>query len=783
MKKERKIKRLRKRAIWPAVVEMIITETIIIVLTSLICVLALFGIINTVVMQNMKESSTLVQTVNESWNTESHLALQNRLSEYTSSFSDITQIILDDRSTRDGNRSSHDGNKSDRDTNGAPFNETSATITSHFPALEPFYNEEAQRLLDETGMIHFIDPDYSKPFETLFDNIEKDYKIIRHHRAIVSEMSDVPGNSDSTQISDSAQSSDSARKSVFDDDFDPDDVDFDFEDFDDPLDFDFDEDIKHPTHFLYSPKYFIKSIRIDKLLKNRNYINWASREVTFMHTISIYKTDIPNVNVCTRNVFSINAFQFSLVCFVLQFFLLVIFLNGVYEIKKIITLVHERRRLNQLITTDIITGGYNKEYFMQKAGKEINRNRRKYAVVQLRLEKYRNFCTAYGLHQGENLLEEIYSNISNILGKKEILAHVEKSDFALLLEYHSSEDLNIRIKNIMNTIRERSNGRHLTFSAGVCQVASKNDDAAQLLTFAGIAIPKTPTINDEIEWFSDSMKEDQVWERRIEDDMEEALYKHEFQVYLQPKYSTKQERLSAAEALVRWVHPVIGFISPGKFIPLFEKNGFILQLDDYMLTEVARLQANWLSQGKKLVPISVNVSRAHFAEDNLAEHITYIVDRFKVPHEYIELELTESAFFDDKATLLNTVRKLKDSGFKVSMDDFGAGYSSLNSLKELPLDIIKLDAEFFRSVDDITRSNLIVGETISLAKKLGMQIVAEGIETREQVDFLAQQDCDLIQGFYFSKPLPVSEFEERAFSSSNSSNSSTNTSTAPKQLN
>ena len=728
---------------------MIITETIIVVLTSLICLLALFGIINTVVMQNMKESHTLVQTVNDFWNTESPLDLQNRLSEYTGTFNDITEIILDDRSACNTNSTPRNGNSGALNTN-------SDTITTHFPALEPFYNEESQRILDETGMIHFIDPDHSKPFNTLFDNIEKDYKIIRHYRVKV------------TEISDSAGNSDYAPKSVFDDDeaddFDPDDVDFDFGDFDDPLDFDFDEDIKHPTHFLYSPKYFVKSIRIDNLLKNRNYINWASREVTFMHTISIYKTDIPDVNICTRNVFSINAFQFSLVCFVFQFFLLVILLNGIYEIKKIITLVHERRRLNQLITTDIITGGNNKEYFMQKAGKEIYRNRRKYAVVQLRLEKYRNFCTAYGLRQGENLLEEIYSNISNILGKKEILAHVEKSDFALLLEYHSSDELNIRIKNIMNTIRERCNGRHLTFSAGVCQVASRNDDAAQLLTFAGIAIPKTPTINDEIEWFSDSMKEDQVWERRIEDDMENALYKHEFQVYLQPKYSTKQETLSAAEALVRWVHPVIGFISPGKFIPLFEKNGFILQLDDYMLTEVARLQANWLSQGKKLVPISVNVSRAHFAEDNLAEHICYIVDRFKVPHEYIELELTESAFFDDKATLLDTVRKLKDLGFKVSMDDFGAGYSSLNSLKELPLDIIKLDAEFFRSVDDINRSNLIVGETIALAKKLGMQIVAEGIETREQVDFLAKQDCDLIQGFYFSKPLPVSEFEERAFS-------------------
>ena len=259
------------------------------------------------------------------------------------------------------------------------------------------------------------------------------------------------------------------------------------------------------------------------------------------------------------------------------------------------------------------------------------------------------------------------------------------------------------------------------------------------------------------------MKEEQVWERQIEDDMKKALDNHEFQVYLQPKYSTKEEVLSAAEALVRWIHPTLGFISPGKFIPIFERNGFILQLDDYMLTEVAKLQAEWINQGKRLVPISVNVSRAHFAEDNLAEHICSVVDGYNVPHQFIELELTESAFFDDKAVLLETIRKLKSYGFKVSMDDFGAGYSSLNSLKELPLDIIKLDGEFFRSVEDKNRSQLIVGETIALAKKLGMQIVAEGIETREQVDFLASLDCDLIQGFYFSKPLPVSEFEERAY--------------------
>ena len=229
-------------------------------------------------------------------------------------------------------------------------------------------------------------------------------------------------------------------------------------------------------------------------------------------------------------------------------------------------------------------------------------------------------------------------------------------------------------------------------------------------------------------------------------------------------YSTKKEQLSAAEALVRWIHPEYGFVSPAKFIPIFERNGFITKLDDFMLTEVSKLQAKWLAEGRKLVPISVNVSRAHFSQYDLAEHICTIVDTYKVPHEYIELELTESAFFDDKQILLDTIKKLKSFGFKVSMDDFGAGYSSLNSLKELPLDIIKLDAQFFRDIEDKKRADLIVCDTIKLAKKLGMQIVAEGIETREQVDFLAGQHCDLIQGFYFAKPLPIEEFVERAYS-------------------
>ena len=247
-------------------------------------------------------------------------------------------------------------------------------------------------------------------------------------------------------------------------------------------------------------------------------------------------------------------------------------------------------------------------------------------------------------------------------------------------------------------------------------------------------------------------------EQDIESHMEEALENKEFKVYLQPKYSPEGGRMGGAEALVRWISPTSGFISPGEFIPIFEKNTFIIQLDEYMLEEVCKLQRMWLDEGKTLVPISVNISRIHLLDEGLILMILHIVDYYKLPHDCIELELTESAFFDDKKKLIHTVEELKKNGFVVSMDDFGSGYSSLNTLKDLPFDVVKLDGEFFRKMEDQTRSRIIIEDTITLAKHLELQVVAEGIEEKEQVEFLKSMGCDLIQGYYFAKPMPAEEF-------------------------
>ena len=436
----------------------------------------------------------------------------------------------------------------------------------------------------------------------------------------------------------------------------------------------------------------------------------------------------------------------------------------------VVAFIHQlvdRRRFEEIINLDTVTGGNNWLYYVKKASKILRRNRYRhnhYAVVSISMMKFTNYCTCYGVSNGEALLEKFYTSLQECVGKKEVAVRHEHAEFALLLLMEDEVSLEQRLKKITFMMSSVIPDQCFHFAIGVYIIDRNEDNITEIYNSAAIA--RNCCAGDsvkEICYFTAEMYNEQVWERKVENDMEKALYNHEFEVYLQPKYDTMKETLSAAEALVRWNHPTEGSVPPGKFIPIFESNGFIVQLDDFMLTEVCRLQAAWISRKEPVVPISVNVSRAHFTKNDLAEHICKIVDFFKVPHSVIELELTESAFFDDKTAMLNTVKKLRNVGFKVSMDDFGAGYSSLNTLKEIPLDVVKLDAEFFRGKDEMNRGRLIVEETISLAKKLNMQIVAEGIETREQVDFLKKNGCDLIQGFFFAKPMSVPDFEKSAF--------------------
>jgi len=474
-----------------------------------------------------------------------------------------------------------------------------------------------------------------------------------------------------------------------------------------------------------------------------------------------------NYSIYVLNNIPIYDYDLLFLIIIMVLVMVLVFVFSIYYIISLVNIVRSQRKITKILYTDIATGGNNWIYFVKKASKILKRNsnRNSYAMVTFSMDKYRSFCTCFGVKEGQELIEKLYRILKKNINKNELIAYRENADFAMFIMYNDKDDIISRLDNLGKLINTNINNFKLYFSAGVCLIDDTQKDIDGLYNNAIIAKSMLgDDIDQKVAFFDIEMNKQQLWERKIEDDMDKALVTREFKVYLQPKYSTNDEKLSGAEALVRWVHSTEGLIPPNRFIPIFEQNGFILQLDDYMLEEVAGQQAKWIAEGKKVFPISVNISRAHFTREDLAEHVCEIVDKYNIPHNIIELELTESAFFDDKPVLIETVRKLKEYGFIVSMDDFGAGFSSLNSLKELPIDVLKIDADFFKDTGSVDRGLLIVSEVIDLGKKLDMKIVAEGIENREQVNFLAEQECDLIQGYYFAKPMPIEEFEKSYFS-------------------
>jgi EAL domain-containing protein (putative c-di-GMP-specific phosphodiesterase class I) len=265
----------------------------------------------------------------------------------------------------------------------------------------------------------------------------------------------------------------------------------------------------------------------------------------------------------------------------------------------------------------------------------------------------------------------------------------------------------------------------------------------------------------DIAYYDDSFREKMLYEQQITNYMEEALKTKQFQVYFQPKYQLESEKMAGAEALVRWIHPEEGFMSRGEFIPLFEKNGFITELDTFVWEETCRKIALWIETYGKYVPVSVNVSRKDIYKQDLPILLLNIVHKYGLEPKHLHLEITESAYTENPEQLISVVGKLKEEGFVIEMDDFGSGYSSLNMLAELPIDILKLDMKFVQNKGPHSKNESIMSCMIELAKKIDLIVVAEGVEEQKQIDMLREMKCDIVQGYYFSKPLPADDFEKR----------------------
>lgn len=424
-------------------------------------------------------------------------------------------------------------------------------------------------------------------------------------------------------------------------------------------------------------------------------------------------------------------------------------------------------KLKKALYLDVTTGGTNWLKFKQDASREIKKGKKRYALVSFDIYKYRIFCDIHGHKRANEVLVEIYNLTSKFVKRKEYFAHNTADNFDMFLLYTDEKSMRERLMEFSNQLNSSEKLNGLRFAFGVYVVDNKNISINRMSTLANMSKDndklKDFTLKETISFFTKDMHDKIIRETEFLNQFEDAIKNEEFLLYVQPKYDLMSEKLSAGEALVRWQTKDGSFINPAEFIPVFENNGCIAQLDHYMLDTVCKKQRQWLDMGLKVVPISVNLSRASFSDKLLARNILKLVDSYKLSHNLIELEVTESAFFDNKSLLIDTVQKLRNYGFSVSIDDFGAGYSSLNSLKELPIDIIKIDGGFFRDISnkDVEKSNIIVYNTIRLANELHLKVVAEGVETSEQIEYLRSLGYNiLIQSYYYSKPLPCLEYQK-----------------------
>ena len=300
---------------------------------------------------------------------------------------------------------------------------------------------------------------------------------------------------------------------------------------------------------------------------------------------------------------------------------------------------------------------------------------------------------------------------------------------------------------------------HLNLSIGVYQIKKEDSEINKILDKAFMARAKIKGLYDNNFYIFDEVIENQLLEeQKIESSMEEALENREFKVVYQPKTITKTEKVTGAEALVRW-NKNGEMISPGKFIPLFEKNKFIIKLDLYIFEQVCQDMNCWREKYGFMPIIGVNFSKTHFIDENFIKDYVEITDKYRIPRNKIDLEITESAAIDENIDTIKILNKIKEQGFTISIDDFGTGYSSLSMIQSMPIDIIKIDKVFVDKAD-LQSQNNIINYIMVIAKHLGVKTIVEGVETKEQVEFIRKLGCDVIQGYYYSKPISREEFEE-----------------------
>ncbi len=410
---------------------------------------------------------------------------------------------------------------------------------------------------------------------------------------------------------------------------------------------------------------------------------------------------------------------------------------------------------------DSLTGLLKRESFYTQTATLLQNNvGREYTIAYFDISYFKSINDLFHVEMGNMVLKTAAGSFQLVTNGQGLAARLEADHFVICMP---TDELDMdNVMHLLDDAMKSINISHsIMFYAGLYKVdnvyesVEKMCDRAHmaLYTVKGKLMKRYTEYDEEME---SSIREEQMIVR----EMEFALSEKQFKVYLQPIYSISEGRCVAAEALVRWIHPTRGVIPPNHFIGIFERNGFIQKLDRYVWETVCMLQQDRAMKGKNRLPISVNVSRINFYNMDFVNELKGLVHKYHVGSDALRFEITETAYMENPQQLLSVMKELQEEGYVFLMDDFGSGYSSLNMLKNVPVDILKLDMGFMRDLDKNEKVEYIVKAVVQMAKDLKMDMVSEGVETSRQLEFLKSIGCDKIQGYYFSKPLPVDEFSQ-----------------------
>ncbi len=422
----------------------------------------------------------------------------------------------------------------------------------------------------------------------------------------------------------------------------------------------------------------------------------------------------------------------------------------------------EGRQLIQAAEFDPLTKLYNGNFFFEYANR-IHQYHPEWHMdaVVINIEQFHSVNALNGREFGDRVLAAIGDEIRAFLAETEGIASRFEAD-CFDIYCHQQGDCRALLERIQDRVNALSNNANIRLRMGV---APWREGMEPMLLFdraraaCGMIRGNYKT---RLMIYDEEMHQRELMNQRLMNDLRRAVEEKELTVYYQPKYNIQCDppRLSSAEALIRWKHPELGMVSPGSFIPLFENNGQISTLDNYVWNEAARQVAQWRQKYGFELPVSVNLSRVDVFDPTLENRLEEMVRRYGLHHSALKLEVTESAYTDNAEQMIERISRLRSRGFVIEMDDFGSGYSSLNMLSYMPIDVLKMDMQFVRNIVQSEKDFRLVQLVLDIAKYLKVPVVAEGVETGQQLDMLKGAGCDLVQGYYFSRPLPPEAFEE-----------------------